>query len=137
MGFRGRSIVTTWSMAAGDKASCYPASMLIVTASWAYGATVTAAAASAEDGLVATVSGARGESATTSQARRYCRTVPDGRVVPGVRAHNDDVRAHDDSCDGASRGRGHHSSIPRVGVATMAFRSVGLGIIVLTIRLSL
>ena len=101
MGFRGRSIVTTWSMAAGDKASCYPASMLIVTASWAYGATVTAAAASAEDGLVATVSGARGESATTSQARRYCRTVPDGRVVPGVRAHNDGVWARGDSCDDA------------------------------------
>ena len=69
MGFRGRSVVATWPLAAGDTARCFPASRLIALASWAYGTTATAAAASAEAGLVATTSGARGEPATTSRAR--------------------------------------------------------------------
>ena len=96
--FRGSAVAVTWSLAAGDKASCCPASRLIASASWAYGATGTAAAASPEADLVATASGARGEAATTSRA---CGVIAElspaaglRELVPGIRAHNHGVRDH-------------------------------------------
>ena len=125
MTFLGRSVITTWSLAAGDKASCRPASRLIATAPLAYGATATIATASSEAGLVATVSGTREEPAATSRARGFTAELSpaDGlcELVPGARAHNDGVRAHGDSYDGAPRGRGHRDSIRRAGTATRAF----------------
>ena len=97
MTFWGRSVVATWSLAAGDKARCCPASRLIATASWAYGPTAKAVAASPEAGLVATASGARGEPTTTSWARGVIAEVSPAAVfrelVPGVHAHNVAVRA--------------------------------------------
>ena len=132
MGFRGRSVVATWSLTAGNKASCCPTSRLIATASWAYGATATAATASAEAGLVATASGACGEPAATTRARgaiaELFLAAGLRELVPGVRSHKNDIQAHGDSCDGAPRGRGYRDSIRRAGAATMTFRSVGLGV---------
>ena len=131
MTFRGRSVVASWSLAAGDKVSGCPASRLIATASWTYGATATAAATpprggSCHDG----VRGAREEPATTCRARSVIAELsPAARLrelVPGVRALNAGVRACSDSCNGAPGGRGHLDSIRIAGTATMTFRSVGL-----------
>ena len=128
MGFQGRSVVAAWSLAAGDKASCFQASRLIATASWAYGATVTAAAASAEAGLVATVSGARGEPVTTSRVRGVIAELFLAarlrELVPGVCAHKDNAQAHGDSCapPRSRSSRQHpengsrHDDIPKRGV---------------------
>ena len=104
MTFRGRSAVATWSLTARDKASCCPATRLIATAPLAYSATATVAAASPEAGLVATVSETRGEPATTSRARGVTAELFPANglceLVPGVRAHNDGVRARCDTCGG-------------------------------------
>ena len=101
MTFWGRSVVSTWFLTAGDKTSCFPASRLIATAPWACGPIATAAAASPEAGLAetrgepATISRTRGVIAELSPAAGFCE------LVPGIRAHDDDVQARGDSCDDA------------------------------------
>ena len=76
------------------------------------------------------MSGTRGEPATTSRARgvnaELSPEVGFCELVPGVRAHNDGVRAREDNCDGvpseaaviatASESGGGHENVPKCRV---------------------